>query len=69
VDRIVPPNDCGDLIRLIRDRFEAMSKTCQRIARFLTQNPNDAAVNSVNAMADRCGIHASGESRLGSDLI
>jgi DNA-binding MurR/RpiR family transcriptional regulator len=59
MDQIVPPNDYEDLIRLIHDRFEGMSKTYQRIALFLTQNPNDVAVNSVNATAERCGIHAS----------
>jgi DNA-binding MurR/RpiR family transcriptional regulator len=59
MDKIVPPNDYEDLIRLIHDRFDGMSKTYQRIALFLTQNPNDVAVNSVNATAERCGIHAS----------
>ncbi len=59
MDKIIPPNDYEDLIRLIHDRFEGMSKTYQRIALFLTQNPNDVAVNSVNATAERCGIHAS----------
>jgi len=36
-----------------------MSKTYQQIARFLTQNPNEVAVHSVNAIAKRCGTHAS----------
>src|SRR4051812_18522357 len=36
-----------------------MSKGYQPIALFLTQNPNDVAVRSVNATAERCGICAS----------
>lgn len=54
-----PPRDYEELIRLIHDRHDHMSKTYQRISVFLTQNPNDVAVQSVNAIAERCGIHAS----------
>lgn len=54
-----PPQDYEDLIRVIHDRHDQMSKTYQRIAVYLTQNPNDVAVQSVNAIADRVGIHAS----------
>lgn len=54
-----PPQDYEELIRLIHDRHDEMSKTYQRISVFLTQNPNDVAVHSVNAIAERCGIHAS----------
>ncbi len=56
---IEPPQDYEDLIRLIHDRHDQMSKTYQRIAVYLTQNPNDVAVRSVNAIAEHCGIHAS----------
>ena len=44
---------------MIHDRFEGMRKTYQRIALFLTQNPNDVAVNSANATVERSGNHAS----------
>lgn len=54
-----PPRDYEELIRLIHERHDHMSKTYQRISVFLTQNPNDVAVQSVNAIAERCGIHAS----------
>jgi DNA-binding MurR/RpiR family transcriptional regulator len=56
---IEPPKDYEELIRLIHERHDQMSKTYQRISVFLTQNPNDVAVNSVNAIGERCGIHAS----------
>ena len=53
------PKDYEELIRVIHDRYDGMSKTYQRIALFLTQNPNDVAVGSVNGIAEKCGIHAS----------
>ncbi|MCX8997008.1 MurR/RpiR family transcriptional regulator [Rhizobiaceae bacterium BDR2-2] len=54
-----PPKDYEDLIRLIHERHDQMSKTYQRISVYLTQNPNDVAVQSVNTIAEHCGIHAS----------
>lgn len=53
------PEDYEALIRVIHERYAAMSKAYQRISEFLTQNPNDVAVMSVNAIAARCNIHAS----------
>lgn len=63
-----PPQDYEELIRLIYDRHDGMSKTYQRISVFLTQNPNDVAVQSVNAIAERCGIHASSFVRFAQSL-
>jgi DNA-binding MurR/RpiR family transcriptional regulator len=54
-----PPASYEDLIRVIHDRYAEMSKSYQTIALYLTQNPNDAAVLSINAIAAQCGIHAS----------
>ncbi len=62
------PEEYGALIGLIHDRFEEMSKTHQRIAVFITQNPNDVAMLSVNALANRCGIHASSFVRFAQTL-
>lgn len=53
------PQDYEDLIRIIHDKYDGMSKAYQNIAVYLTQNPNDVAVMSLNAIADTCGIHAS----------
>lgn len=52
------PEDDEELIRLIHERFDQMSKAYQRIALYLTQNPNDVAVMSLNGIADQCGVHA-----------
>lgn len=54
-----PPETYEDLIRLIHDRYEDTSKSYQKIAVYLTQNPNDVAVLSVNAIGEKCGIHPS----------
>ncbi|MER8940265.1 MurR/RpiR family transcriptional regulator [Mesorhizobium sp. M0915] len=53
------PRDYEELIRLIHDRYDEMSKSYQKIALYLTQNPNDVAVRSVNAIGDSSGVHAS----------
>lgn len=62
------PQDYDALIRLIHDRHDQMSRTFQRISVFLTQNPNEVAVQSVNAIAARCDIHASSFVRFAQSL-
>lgn len=64
----VAPSDYESLIRLIHERHDAMSRTYQRIAVYLTQNPNDVAVRSVNAIAESQGIHASSFVRFAQSL-
>lgn len=64
----LPPTDYEDLIRLVHDRFDHMSKTYQKIAEYLTQNPNEVAVQSVNAIASHCDIHASSFVRFAQSL-
>ncbi len=59
MQRGVPPRDYEELIKTIHERYDAMSKTYQRIAEYLTQNPNDVAVMTVNAIGEARGIHAS----------
>jgi DNA-binding MurR/RpiR family transcriptional regulator len=64
----VKPSDYEDLIRIIHERYDAMSKSYQRIAVYLTQNPNDVAVLSVHAIAERCEVHASNVVRFAQAL-
>ena len=63
-----PPESYEELIKLIHDRYDDMSKSYQRIALYLTQNPNDVAVLSVNAIGVKCGIHASSFVRYAQSL-
>ena len=53
------PENYEDLIRLIHDRYDQMSKTYQLISVYLTQNPNDVAIRPVSTIAASCKIHAS----------
>lgn len=62
------PKDYEELIRVIHERYDDMSKTYQNISIYLTQNPNDVAVHSVNAIAAKCGIHASSFVRFAQSL-
>lgn len=62
------PATYEELIRAIHDRYDFMSKTYQQISVYLTQNPNDVAVHSVNSIAERCGIHASSFVRFAQSL-
>jgi DNA-binding MurR/RpiR family transcriptional regulator len=62
------PVDYEDLIRIIHERYDHMSKSYQKIAVYLTQNPNDVAVLSVHAIAERCGLHASNVVRFAQAL-
>jgi DNA-binding MurR/RpiR family transcriptional regulator len=63
-----PPSDYEGLIRVIHERHAEMSKSYQRIAVYLTQNPNDVAMLSVQAIAERCGVHASNVVRFAQSL-
>ena len=68
MEKLSIPSDYEELIRVIHERHGGMSKSYQRIAVYLTQNPNDAAVQSVSAIAERCGIHASNVVRFAQAL-
>jgi DNA-binding MurR/RpiR family transcriptional regulator len=60
--------DYEDLIREIHKKHDDMSKSYQSIAVYLTQNPNDVAIRSVNSIAETCGIHASSFVRFAQSL-
>ena len=64
----LPPKSYEDLIRVIHERYEEMSNSYKKIAVYLTQNPNEVAVMSVNAIAGKCGIHASSFVRYAQSL-
>lgn len=63
-----PPADHDSLIRLIHDRHDQMSTSYRTIALFLTQNPNDVAVQSISTLAKTCGVHASSFVRFAQSL-
>lgn len=68
MDKVLAPADYEELIRVIHERYDDMSKSYQKIALYLTQNPNDVAVHSVNSIAEGLGIHASSFVRFAQSL-
>lgn len=59
MDNPAPPTEYEGLIRDVHERYVKMSKTNKRIAEYLTQSPNEMAVNSINELASRCAVHPS----------
>jgi DNA-binding MurR/RpiR family transcriptional regulator len=55
----LPPSNYEAFTRTIEEEYDRLSSTNQLIGRYVTQNPNDVAIKSINWLADRCGIHAS----------
>jgi len=55
---LTPPKDYEELIRRIHESYGQMSKTSQRICEYLTQMPNEVAMQSISAMAKQCGVDA-----------
>ncbi|MCB1445798.1 MAG: MurR/RpiR family transcriptional regulator [Rhizobiaceae bacterium] len=47
------------VINQITDAYPTLSDRFQQVARFLTQNPNIVAMQSINAIAEDCGAHPS----------
>lgn len=58
-NRVPVPHNHEQLTKAIHDRYDGLSRSYQQIARYLTQNPNDVAIQSINAIALKCGVHAS----------
>src|SRR5207245_7250103 len=53
---------------LITGEYPNLSTGFQQIARFLTQNPNVVALESINAVAAKCGTHPSSLVRFAQSL-
>ena len=53
------PQNYEGIVNLITREYPNLSAGFQQIARFLTQNPNVVALESINAVASKCGAHPS----------
>lgn len=53
------PRNYEGIVNLITEAYPTLSAGFQQIARFLTQNPNVVALESINAVASKCGAHPS----------
>ena len=54
-----PPTDYESFVGLVHAEYDGLSRSFQAVARYLTQNPNDVAIQSINDIAGKCGVHAS----------
>jgi DNA-binding MurR/RpiR family transcriptional regulator len=63
----VPQNYEG-VVNLITREYPKLSPGYQQIARFFTQNPNIIALESINALAAKCGVHPSSLVRFSQTL-
>ncbi len=68
VTRPKPPGDYESFVDRIQADYDGLSRSAQVIARYLTQNPNDVAIQSINDIAARCGVHASSLVRFAQSL-
>jgi DNA-binding MurR/RpiR family transcriptional regulator len=63
-----PPTDYETFVALIQAEYAGLSRGFQTIARYLTQNPNDVAIQSINDIAAHCRVHASSLVRFAQSL-
>jgi DNA-binding MurR/RpiR family transcriptional regulator len=63
----VPKNYEG-IVNLITGEYASLSAGYQQIARYFTQNPNVIALESINAIAVKCGVHPSSLVRFAQSL-
>ena len=66
-ERVLPKNYEG-IVNLITSEYARLSPGNQQIARFFTQNPNAIALESINAIAAKCNVHASSLVRFAQNL-
>ncbi|WP_313195245.1 MurR/RpiR family transcriptional regulator [Shinella zoogloeoides] len=46
-------------VNIVTEQYPKLSDRFQQVARFITQNPNVVAMQSINALAEQCGAHPS----------
>jgi DNA-binding MurR/RpiR family transcriptional regulator len=56
---VKPAQTYEALVNTITAQYSALSERYQQVARFLTQNPNVIGLESITAIASRCGMHPS----------
>src|SRR4051794_16576833 len=62
------PKNYEGIVNLITRDYADLSAGFQQIARFFTQNPNVVALESINAVAAKCGAHPSSLVRFAQNL-
>jgi DNA-binding MurR/RpiR family transcriptional regulator len=62
------PGNYEGVVNLITAEYPGLSTGYQQVARFITQNPNVIALESINAIAAKCGVHPSSLVRFSQNL-
>ncbi len=62
------PKNYEGIVNLITAEYPKLSQGYQQVARFLTQNPNVIALESINAIASKCNVHPSSLVRFAQNL-
>lgn len=55
----VPPANAEELRAAILERYESLSKRLQQIARYVLDEPNAVALETLAVVAERCGVQPS----------
>ncbi|MBI3673883.1 MAG: MurR/RpiR family transcriptional regulator [Rhizobiales bacterium] len=66
--RNATPKNYEGIVNLITAEYPRLSQGYQQVARFLTQNPNVVALESINAIASKCDVHPSSLVRFAQNL-
>jgi len=59
VEMDVPPTSADELRTAILDRYESLSKRLQQIARYVLDEPNAVALETLAVLAERCSVQPS----------
>ena len=59
VEMDVPPASAEELRSAILDRYESLSKRLQQIARYVLDEPNAVALETLAVLAERCSVQPS----------
>jgi DNA-binding MurR/RpiR family transcriptional regulator len=62
------PSHYEGVINLITERYDKLSDGYKQVARFFTQNPNAIALESINSVAAKSGVHPSTLVRFSQNL-
>ncbi|PAU74109.1 MurR/RpiR family transcriptional regulator [Halomonas salipaludis] len=54
-----PPENYERIVNEITNQYENLSERYKQVARYVTQNPNIVAMESVNSVAAKCSVHPS----------
>ncbi|MCA1179431.1 MULTISPECIES: MurR/RpiR family transcriptional regulator [unclassified Pantoea] len=55
----LPHESYEQVVNDISERYAKLSERHKQAARYITQNPNTVALESINAVAAKCGLHPS----------